>query len=127
MLDIQKPTKFSRFFIDFSFVLFPQTGAPSFKLPLFACICDGGFIHAKTMVGDRCWGCVGSANHDARSAAINFECNAMVYDPAFGTAMTEAFEHDLTECTEYTVAVHRSRSVFAKIKTAAALLLSREM
>lgn len=36
--------------------------------------------------------------------------------------MAEVFEHDLTE---YTAAVHWSR--FTKMKTAAALLFSREM
>lgn len=54
-----------------------------------------GFVHAKTMVIDREVGIVGSANMDFRSFDLNFEANAIVYDPKIAEELAEDFYEDL--------------------------------
>ena len=54
-----------------------------------------GFVHAKTMVIDREVGIVGSANMDFRSFDLNFEANAIVYDPKIAEELAEDFAEDL--------------------------------
>lgn len=89
---------------------------------------SAGFCHAKTMVGDRRWGVVGSTNIDARSGQLNFECSLLAYDRAFGEDMAAAFERDLAaDCTAYTLEVHRARGLGTRLKTALALTLASEM
>lgn len=40
---------------------------------------DNGFLHAKTLSVDGLVACVGTANMDIRSFALNFEVNATIY------------------------------------------------
>lgn len=56
---------------------------------------ERGILHAKTMVVDRTWATVGSANMDMRSFRLNFEINAAIYGAAFADQLTAVFEHDL--------------------------------
>jgi cardiolipin synthase A/B len=76
---------------------------------------DNGFIHAKTIVVDECVASVGSANWDVRSFGLNFETNAVLYDPSIARFLTEAFLRDLDACTPITVerldALPRSKKV----------------
>lgn len=64
---------------------------------------DNGFIHAKTIVVDECVASVGSANWDMRSFGLNFETNAVLYDPSIARLMKEAFIRDLDVCSPITV------------------------
>jgi len=64
---------------------------------------DNGFIHAKTIVVDECMASVGSANWDVRSLGLNFETNAVLYDPVIARELKEAFLCDLDVCTQITV------------------------
>ncbi|QOW11128.1 cardiolipin synthase [Kaistella flava (ex Peng et al. 2021)] len=56
-----------------------------------------GFVHAKTLVADRCLAMVGTANLDYRSFDLNFEVNAVVYDEELAGELTDNFEKDLLD------------------------------
>jgi cardiolipin synthase len=56
-----------------------------------------GFVHAKTMVTDGKLSVVGTANMDYRSFELNFEVNAIIYDPAFAKKMRKVFFEDLEQ------------------------------
>ena len=64
---------------------------------------DNGFIHAKTIVIDEIAASVGSANWDVRSFRLNFETNAVMYDPAIARELKEAFIRDLDVCSPITI------------------------
>jgi cardiolipin synthase len=59
-----------------------------------------GILHAKTMVVDRSWATVGSANMDVRSFRLNFEVNAAIYGSDFADQLTAMFEVDLKQARE---------------------------
>ena len=63
---------------------------------------DNGFIHAKTIVVDEAVASVGSGNWDVRSFRLNFETNAVMYDPAIARHLKEAFIKDLDVCSPIT-------------------------
>lgn len=63
---------------------------------------DTGFIHAKTIVVDGTAASVGSANWDVRSFRLNFETNAIMYDPEIASRLRDAFLTDLDVCTGLT-------------------------
>lgn len=56
-----------------------------------------GFVHAKTLVADRCLAIVGTANLDYRSFELNFEVNAVVYDCKIAVELALNFEKDLLD------------------------------
>lgn len=64
---------------------------------------DDGFIHAKTLVVDGLVASVGSANWDIRSFKLNFETNALIYNPGYAKRLKEIFEEDLEHSTEITL------------------------
>jgi len=63
---------------------------------------DEGFIHAKTLVIDGVVASVGSANWDVRSFKLNFETNALIFNPEYARKLKEIFEDDLKRSTEIT-------------------------
>ncbi|HVP93781.1 MAG TPA: cardiolipin synthase [Methanoregulaceae archaeon] len=85
---------------------------------------DNGFLHAKTIVIDGMVASVGSANWDVRSFRLNFETNAVIYDPVVAEELKGAFEQDLTYCRELTSEWYNSRSVFFKARAAVSRLFS---
>ncbi|HTY16005.1 MAG TPA: cardiolipin synthase [Methanoregulaceae archaeon] len=85
---------------------------------------DNGFLHAKTIVIDGAVASVGSANWDLRSFHLNFETNAVIYDPFIAGELKEAFEHDLVHCRELATGWYDSRSVFFKARAAISRLFS---
>ena len=58
----------------------------------------GRMFHAKTLLVDRQYGMVGSANFDNRSFRLNFEVAAVVLDHAFNHQLAAMFEADLSHC-----------------------------
>lgn len=64
---------------------------------------DNGFIHAKTIVVDEAIASVGSANWDVRSFGLNFETNAVMYDPTVARELKDAFLRDLEVCSPITI------------------------
>jgi cardiolipin synthase len=59
---------------------------------------QGRMFHAKALVVDQLYGCVGSANFDNRSFRLNFEVAAVVLDRAFNQQLADMFEADLSCC-----------------------------
>lgn len=74
-----------------------------------------GFIHAKTLVIDGLVASVGSANWDIRSFKLNFETNALIYNPVYAKQLKEIFEEDLKRSTEVTPASFEKRPLLEKI------------
>ena len=54
-----------------------------------------GFVHSKTMVTDSKVSMIGTANMDHRSFELNFEVNAIIYDPVFSKKLRKVFFDDL--------------------------------
>ncbi|MDO8458897.1 MAG: cardiolipin synthase [Burkholderiaceae bacterium] len=77
-------------------------------------------LHAKTAVVDRIWSTVGSTNIDMRSFLHNYELNAVVLDPAFGSALESAFEEDLRYSVEVSAAQWAQRPFADRVKEWAA-------
>ncbi len=85
---------------------------------------NNGFLHSKVVLIDDFLSTVGSTNMDIRSFALNFECNAFVYDAALNEKLRIQFEEDLEFCEEITVEKYRARSRIIKVKEAISRLLS---
>ena len=89
------------------------------------CYCyDEGFLHAKGMVVDGLVSCYGTANMDMRSFALNFEVNAVIYDPEVSWQLEKAFLDDLTKCTEMTKYNYDRRNLTIRIKEQVSRLLA---
>ena len=54
-------------------------------------------LHAKTIVVDEGWSCVGTANLDYRSFFLNYELNLASEDTALASQLARDFEQDLAE------------------------------
>nr|WP_319376169.1 cardiolipin synthase [uncultured Methanoregula sp.] len=85
---------------------------------------DEGFIHAKTLVIDGLVASVGSANWDVRSFKLNFETNALIYNPAYAKKLRAIFEEDLKHSTEITPESLEKRPLMEKIWEPVARLFS---
>lgn len=75
-----------------------------------------GFVHAKTMVCDSQLSMVGSANMDFRSFDLNFEANAIIYDPELSGVLREQFLKDLEDAEKIDPYQWRRRSKMEKFK-----------
>ena len=81
-------------------------------------------LHAKTMVVDRSWSIVGSANADIRSFRLNFELGALIVDPRFAEALEQRFLADLKSSREVTAASLARRTLPERLRDQLARLLS---
>ncbi|HJV66770.1 MAG TPA: cardiolipin synthase [Geomonas sp.] len=81
-------------------------------------------LHAKTAVIDGVWSTVGSTNMDFLSLSSNYEVNAVVLSPRFGTAMEEMFSKDLSESNEITWEQWQKRSITERTKELFAHMMS---
>lgn len=57
-------------------------------------------LHAKTVIVDRHWGTVGTANFDYRSFFINHELNLVAESPELNRELAAGFDDDLRESRE---------------------------
>jgi cardiolipin synthase len=57
-------------------------------------------LHAKTLLMDRDWGTIGTANFDYRSFFINYELNLVAHSARVNAALATLFESDLSEARE---------------------------
>jgi len=73
-------------------------------------------LHAKTAVIDAMWSTVGSANIDNRSFVHNHELNIVIYDPAVGQEMEQAFAQDVQLSQEVTMAQWDDRSAWDRLR-----------
>ena len=85
---------------------------------------DNGFLHAKTLSVDGLVACVGTANMDIRSFALNFEVNATIYSERTVGRLEAAFENDITKCKQVTRRVYDERSLLIRAKEQFSRLLS---
>lgn len=85
---------------------------------------ENGFLHSKGMVTDEQVFCYGTANMDIRSFALNFEVNAIVYDPKAAGRMADLFRQDLEKCREITPELYGARGIWIRFKEQICRLLS---
>ena len=64
---------------------------------------QGEFIHSKTFVMDDYLSCIGTANMDFRSFAIDYEDNVYIYDEETARQCVGIFEQDLEKSREITL------------------------
>ena len=82
------------------------------------------FIHAKTTVVDDTVAVIGTANLDNRSFRLNFEIAAVLYDQAAAVTLAAAFEADLLQARELTLADVTGLPFRTRLGQAGARLLS---
>lgn len=85
---------------------------------------DNGFLHAKCVCIDGLATCMGTANMDIRSFALNFEVNVTIYSARTTRKLEEAFEDDIRKSTLITKKRYQSRGLWIKIKEQFCRLLS---
>lgn len=85
---------------------------------------DNGFLHSKCLCVDGLVSCVGTANMDIRSFALNFEVNAVVYSAKTTRKLEEAFESDILKSTIITRKKYSQRGWFVRAKEQFCRLLS---
>ena len=72
-------------------------------------------LHAKTLVADGHAALVGSSNLDLRSLRYNAECNVLLLDDGWGTALEADMAHDLEGSEEVTPAVWQQRGPWHRL------------
>ncbi|HXN15345.1 MAG TPA: phospholipase D-like domain-containing protein [Usitatibacter sp.] len=77
-------------------------------------------LHAKTACVDGVWSTVGSTNLDWRSLVHNYELNAIVLGPEFGTQMEASFAKDLANSQRVTLELWHARSISDRVREATA-------
>lgn len=77
---------------------------------------DHGFLHSKCLCVDGLVCCVGTANMDIRSFALNFEVNAVIYSAKTTLKLEEAFENDSLKSTMITRKKYHQRSWVIRFK-----------
>jgi cardiolipin synthase len=77
---------------------------------------DSAFLHSKSIVVDGVWSSIGSTNFDWRSFVHNNEINVAVIGEPFAMAMATAFDRDLGESNEITLAAWKKRGLKQRLK-----------
>ena len=85
---------------------------------------NNGFLHAKCLCVDGLVTCMGTANMDIRSFALNFEVNAVIYSARTTMRLQEAFENDIPKSTLVTRKAYKQRSLMIRTKEQFCRLLS---
>ena len=85
---------------------------------------DNGFLHSKCLCVDGLVSCVGTANMDIRSFALNFEVNAVIYSAKTTQKLEEAFESDILKSTIITRKKYEQRGWLVRVKEQFCRLLS---
>ncbi len=85
---------------------------------------EKGFVHSKTIVTDSKLSIVGTANMDYRSFELNFEVNAIVYDPAFAKKLRTVFFDDLKNAKKINEKIWSKRTFYYKLGDRLARLFS---
>ncbi|EPX86238.1 cardiolipin synthetase 2 [Rubellimicrobium thermophilum DSM 16684] len=84
----------------------------------------GGFLHAKTVVTDGEVASVGSGNWDIRSFSINYELNAVIYDPAIAARIEAAYDRDRANCRRFDAERYRAGPPLPRFRDSLARLVS---
>jgi cardiolipin synthase len=83
-----------------------------------------GYLHAKTISVDSIMCSIGSANIDIRSFSINYELNAVIYDPEVSKKLETDFLRDLKDCTEFKSRDYRKWPWLLRFRDSVARLFS---
>ncbi len=83
-----------------------------------------GFLHQKVMLIDDAAASVGTVNLDNRSFRLNFEITAFVPDRCFAAQVRLMLEKDFANCRRISLDELTSRSLWRKLVSRAAYLLS---
>jgi cardiolipin synthase len=83
-----------------------------------------GMMHSKYMLVDGEWASVGSANLDNRSLLLNYEVNALLYDPKVVAELEAEYLNDLEWSVRIDPDVFASRPAVSRVAENAARLLS---
>jgi cardiolipin synthase len=83
-----------------------------------------GFVHAKTMVTDTSIAIIGTANMDQRSFDLNFEVNAIVYDPEIANQLKSVFFEDLKDAERINATAWNERAWYKVLLEQVARLVS---
>lgn len=87
-------------------------------------IYQNGFLHSKTMLVDKEWISIGSANQDIRSYSLNFEVNAFMYDPVVVAEYALTFLEDMEHSEELTDQMIQQQGAWLRFKQKFSRLLS---
>lgn len=85
---------------------------------------DNGFLHSKCLCIDSLVSCVGTANMDIRSFALNFEVNAVIYSAKTTQRLEEIFEKDILDSSIITRKMYQQRGRIVWFKEQFCRLLS---
>ena len=85
---------------------------------------DNGFLHSKCLCIDGLVTCMGTANMDIRSFALNFEVNAVIYSARTTKQLEDAFENDMTKSSLVTKISYEQRTLLISFKEQFCRLLS---
>jgi cardiolipin synthase A/B len=77
---------------------------------------ESAFLHSKSIVVDGVWSSIGSTNFDWRSFVHNYEVSVCVIDQGFARQMSQAFDHDLADSRQITVAAWKKRGFTERFK-----------
>ena len=83
-------------------------------------------LHHKTMVVDRRWVTLGTANFDNRSFAHNEESNVCFLDRALAGQLHDIFLDDLAQCERLTLESWTARGAWARAQELVASLLQEQ-
>lgn len=84
-------------------------------------------LHQKTMIVDRTWATVGTANLDNRSFALNEETNLCFHDRAVARELRSIFQADLKRSERVDLDRWRCRGVWQQMKEQFASLIEDEI
>ena len=76
----------------------------------------GDYFHAKTINIDSALCCIGSANMDIRSFAINYESNLIIYDERTAKKLEQDFLNDLEHCVEFDVEAYSKNHILGRFR-----------
>jgi cardiolipin synthase len=83
-------------------------------------------LHHKTMVVDRRWVTLGTANFDNRSFAHNEESNVCFFDPVHAEHLHKVFADDLSGCERLTIDGWKRRGMWTRTQEFVAAFLQEQ-
>ncbi len=76
----------------------------------------GDYFHCKTITIDSTLCCVGSANMDIRSFAINYESNLVIYDEKTAQKLEQDFFNDLRHCRKFNLKTYQRSNLWSRTR-----------
>lgn len=83
-----------------------------------------GYMHSKTVSVDGLVCSIGSANMDLRSFNVDYEINALIYDPTIAHALDLRFREDLRHCEIFDPEAYARKNFAVRLRDASSRLLS---